>query len=313
MSKTFIEILKSDPIEKFNPYHDRLGRFTTAGGATSFTYKPGQGAMYDNAIAREKQRTAGMGGGSGEIGTEQRPRKGLESGLGKEHAEAMEDIIKKAPENIQKVWDKYGDEITVANANGSSRGSCDYHGRITVNIASDSKENSFRNAYETTMHESGHSIDRAISRKFGSRFADRYDGGLFSKTIKAEAEKHVQRKVKELENDAEYKASHPHAFKKNGTVKIDYARAELGKELRKGSFKTTGDVSDMFEGATHGKVTGTGGHGKSYWNYHDVSTEAFAEMFSATTTNSESLGNIKKYFPESYKVFNEMMTYAGNL
>lgn len=41
---------------KFNPYHDRLGRFATAGGATSFTYKPGQGKMYDNAIAREKER-----------------------------------------------------------------------------------------------------------------------------------------------------------------------------------------------------------------------------------------------------------------
>lgn len=59
---------KSDPdrfdviheIEKFNPYHDSRGRFATAGGAASFTYKPGQGAMYDNAIAREKERTAAL-------------------------------------------------------------------------------------------------------------------------------------------------------------------------------------------------------------------------------------------------------------
>ena len=48
-------LLFSD-ILKFNPYHDRLGRFTTAGGATSFTYKPGQGKMYDNAISRENER-----------------------------------------------------------------------------------------------------------------------------------------------------------------------------------------------------------------------------------------------------------------
>ena len=27
-------------IAKFNPYHDRLGRFTTSGGAASFTYSP---------------------------------------------------------------------------------------------------------------------------------------------------------------------------------------------------------------------------------------------------------------------------------
>ena len=61
MSKTFIEIIKSD-IQKFNPYHDRLGRFTTAGGAASFTYAPGKSKAHDNAIAREKERAAASGG-----------------------------------------------------------------------------------------------------------------------------------------------------------------------------------------------------------------------------------------------------------
>lgn len=57
---------KSDPdrfdeiheIEKFNPYHDRLGRFSTANGAASFTYKPGASTAHDRAIAREKERHA---------------------------------------------------------------------------------------------------------------------------------------------------------------------------------------------------------------------------------------------------------------
>lgn len=66
MAKTFLDILNGkavtfSEIEKFNPYHDRLGRFSAASGAASFTYKPGQGKMYDNAIAREKARTASMG------------------------------------------------------------------------------------------------------------------------------------------------------------------------------------------------------------------------------------------------------------
>ena len=62
---------KSDPnrydvieeIEKFNPYHDRLGRFATAQGATSFTHRtrdPKKQHMADAAIAREKQRDAGL-------------------------------------------------------------------------------------------------------------------------------------------------------------------------------------------------------------------------------------------------------------
>lgn len=51
-SKTFSEILK------FNPYHDSKGRFATAGGATSFTYRPGASRAHDLAIEREKQRHA---------------------------------------------------------------------------------------------------------------------------------------------------------------------------------------------------------------------------------------------------------------
>lgn len=41
-------------VSKFNPYHDRLGRFTTAGGAASMTFKPGASRAHDNAIERER-------------------------------------------------------------------------------------------------------------------------------------------------------------------------------------------------------------------------------------------------------------------
>ena len=51
-AKTFEEIIK------FNPYHGKDGRFTTAGGATSFTYRPGASKAHDMAIAREKERAA---------------------------------------------------------------------------------------------------------------------------------------------------------------------------------------------------------------------------------------------------------------
>ena len=55
-TKTFDEILK------FNPYHDRLGRFTTSGGASSFTYAPGKSKAHDNAIQNEKQSAKGFKG-----------------------------------------------------------------------------------------------------------------------------------------------------------------------------------------------------------------------------------------------------------
>lgn len=65
VAKTFSEI-----VEKFNPYHDSKGRFTSGSGGNyaSFTYAPGKSKAHDNAIAREreraKQRAASGGGGS---------------------------------------------------------------------------------------------------------------------------------------------------------------------------------------------------------------------------------------------------------
>lgn len=52
---TFHELLKQK-IEKFNPYHDARGRFSTSDGATSFTYAPGKSKAHDLAIQREKER-----------------------------------------------------------------------------------------------------------------------------------------------------------------------------------------------------------------------------------------------------------------
>lgn len=53
VAKTFNEIAK------FNPYHDRLGRFATGGGAASFTIRtkdPSKQRWADMAAARERQR-----------------------------------------------------------------------------------------------------------------------------------------------------------------------------------------------------------------------------------------------------------------
>ncbi len=54
MSKRYDYIVE---VEKFNPYHGKDGRFTSANGAASFTYKPGGGKAYDKAIADEKMKS----------------------------------------------------------------------------------------------------------------------------------------------------------------------------------------------------------------------------------------------------------------
>lgn len=62
VAKSFSELMK------FNPYHDRLGRFSGADGAASFTYKPGASTAHTNAIEREKAK-AGAESGTGFKGT----------------------------------------------------------------------------------------------------------------------------------------------------------------------------------------------------------------------------------------------------
>ena len=44
-------------LRKFNPYHDSLGRFSSANSAVSFTYAPGKSKAHDKAIERENRRT----------------------------------------------------------------------------------------------------------------------------------------------------------------------------------------------------------------------------------------------------------------
>ena len=170
----------------------------------------------------------------------------------------------------------------------------------------------YNEKYESVMHESGHSIDRAISRKFGSRYSENYNDGEFQKTLEREGTQYIKNFQKDL------------VSRYGRKVPLDEARRILSMRMVTETYKVTGDVSDILGGVTKGKFSGSGGHPKKYWTgekdywgnvrgAHSVSVEAFAEMFSASTTNSGSLAKIKEVFPESYKVFTKMLAEAANL
>lgn len=57
-------IVELEVVEKFNPYHDRRGRFTSASGANSFTIG-GKGKGQQTAIANEKKRHQVVPNGTG--------------------------------------------------------------------------------------------------------------------------------------------------------------------------------------------------------------------------------------------------------
>ena len=64
-------------------------------------------------------------------------------------------------------------------------------------------------------------------------------------------------------------------------------------------------VSDIVGGITHHRVQGWWGHQKNYWDTFTPATEAIAHMFEAKHLKGERLEVIKRYFPESYRYFEE--------
>ena len=94
-------------------------------------------------------------------------------------------------------------------------------------------------------------------------------------------------------------------------IKPKEAGANVMLNLSSGKeWSVYGDVLDMFCMASHGKFGS--GHAKSYaaGNEH-TSTEFFAEAYSAKMCNPESLELIKRYFPKSYDVFEEILEWAA--
>jgi len=71
------------------------------------------------------------------------------------------------------------------------------------------------------------------------------------------------------------------------------------------------DIADMFDGyfSQYGVEYGMGvGHGKKYFSRKaNLPIEAFAEMYSATMVDGVSLPVIKRFFPKSYGVFEQML------
>lgn len=237
-------------------------------------------------------------------------------------------------ENLVKVWSKYEDKVKIGDANYKGREHCQF-GKVYINQKSDLVGNSFENPFGVFFHESGHSIDYLAAREIGQpmHYSRYYKDGLFPKTIIDEVnelvsatDKRLKEEFKLHKNDVEWMLENGiisqwkyDFYKQNGTwvggepkYSKSIAYKTIENQLKEIPLKARGDISDMFEGATGGKISAGIGHGKSYWSggvfkNDPLATEAFAEMTSANMTNPESLETIKQYLPKSYSVYNEML------
>lgn len=256
--------------------------------------------------------------------------------FGKDHYDQIRDRVDACSSpDLQAVWNKYESQITVAKADHKGGAYCSGK-NIFVNIEADAKGRSWSSPYSTLFHESGHAID-GLAAQLGTpngqwHFSSTYKGGLFPQTIKAEVDDWVKSVLADMkahqtdlsywvqrgwisQSTADYYAAYG-GFK----VKKAYAYSAIQAEIKSLTPLQYGDLSDILEGATRGKIRcGIGHGGGSYWTnrvYNGIDwglgTEAFAEMTSATMTCPESLATIKKYLPKSYAMYEEMLKVIAN-
>ena len=219
--KSFNDIAKSgdtaqstQDIHKFNPYHGPDGRFTTSGGATSFTYRPGASKAHDLAIAREKERTAAAAasdGGKQKIAeAETRIKSMLKDGADVKLEGMDPECAADAVESIQMVLDKYPTVKDAFNGfttdetrNGWKENTMAAYdpstGKIHLNNKYYGNKQEFEKSYQKSVdrqfspagttaksvvvHEMGHAIDRYVSLKTIDSFKVNWGGETVSGRI----------------------------------------------------------------------------------------------------------------------------------
>lgn len=237
----------------------------------------------------------------------------IDSTYGATHAQAVKATLQNADPDVKAVWNKYQSKFKTSNAKYSG-GTANYSSAsdsVTLDIARAASGNSYQTPYQVLYHEYGHMTDYLAAREFGynnyvaftqvfngldangkATFIQGMSGGLLGQTAKDELKALIKSTKK------------AHGV----TTKAEAAQIIIDEIKKNYSLIARSDVSDMLEGAGIGVSYPLGvGHGKSYWKNRDNGKEIFAEMISAEVASPDSLACIKKYFPETYKVFRTIL------
>ena len=212
-----------------------------------------------------------------------------------------------APENIRILWNLAEGQMKILDKNyyGTARYSTADRG-IRLNYFKDTVENPRQYGIAphcALFHEVGHLIDHFMGRQVYFQSGSYFKGVKFGDTLRQEAEDYIKATLNKLKSNALAAGKSAKSIKKADAYEF------IEREITLMEHRQKAEVSDIWEGATNGKVSDGWGHGKKYWKADSdhLSMEAFAEMFCAVINKPESLIQIKKYFPKSYKIFEEMI------
>lgn len=243
----------------------------------------------------------------------------LETAYGRKHSKAIRQYLENAPNEIKRVWDDCVADFHCLEP--KYRGDKAFYSPgfdgVKLNISKAAKGSDYQTPYQVVFHEYGHHADYILNRKYGDKnafivgkttafnqkraFSETYKNGIFGKTLKKEANKAVEDWAK---NQISVEAIEENVVITEDTYKDFCKHIKDNLTLMQRS-----DISDMFEPIMPESCDypfGIG-HGSSYWKNRDNGKEGFAEMYSAMVNNPESLEQIKRFFPESFKIFQEML------
>lgn len=246
----------------------------------------------------------------------------LEKVLGKEDSDEIVRRLKQAPVRMQKMWAKYQDRFEIERYEpgaGPHYSPSTKKVTLTPDAVHAANNSNYLGKYDVVYHEFGHAIDYFSVGKdnvYGKISEKNGLGEAMSKDFVAYRDKLMPEILAKYTPDSAgnffgglYIKGVKVTFTKKGKLSLPSARQlaekQIGSEISgQRNWPVYSDVSDMVEAATKGRISPGSGHGKAYWSYEGMqSTEAFAEMTSATINNPESLAQIKKRFPNAYKKY----------
>jgi hypothetical protein len=269
---------------------------------------------------------------------------GLNSaGLGN-HESVIAGMVGKADDTVQQVWNKNAGSLNVLDAHYQGNACCDGGRGVKFDIDKVANGTEYKAPYQTAFHEFGHQIDYLSGVK-GLPISYVYKNDLLSQTATRESRAYLNIFFRDnfgkyyptlTRSDILKAGAYDRAIRNladqydNGKINVDQVltnqkvfdtlKALVGRRMEedfcesvkdKYTKRERVDISDIFEPAT--KVNypfGIGHRGKDpgYWYRSDShGTEIFAEMYSAEIGNRASLKVIKTFYPETYKVFREIL------
>lgn len=239
--------------------------------------------------------------------------------FGKDFYDAARDIFDECKDdNLKKLWELNEAKIKVDSTSAGDKAFA-ISGAVTMGKKEVIAGSSIQTPYETYFHECAHAIDYIVKDQNMYHFSSGYKNGIFPQTLEQEAMEYINQRHAELKKEAKLHKDDYDWLIKNTISGIKYSKKDaywaVAREIRSYDKLARGNISDMFEGATEGKVMSGIGHGKAYWKNRTkinglkdgLATEAFAEMTDASFANKPALDLIKKYFPKSYAIYQEMI------